>query len=100
MVEIRVAFESHTFTAGCLMAEAPHIQYSSFPHDHGLRPNEEYWVFFDVRPAKDHGAVVLRVQSAYVGDTVKPRAGRTAKKIGFAVLVSKALAGKRAKPPP
>jgi hypothetical protein len=141
VVEIRVAFESHTFTAGCLMAEAPHIQYSSFPHDlrrfcpdryelsktlpevirnlrsrrcyfalrnnffvaelpNGLRSNEEYWVFFDVRPAKDQGTVVLRVQSAYVGDTVKPPAGRTAKKIGFGVLVSKALAGQRAKPPP
>jgi hypothetical protein len=33
LVEIRVAFESHTFTTGCLIAEVPHVQYSSFPHD-------------------------------------------------------------------
>jgi hypothetical protein len=57
-------------------------------------------VFFDVRRSTDARAVVVRVQSAYVGDTIKPPAGRTAKKVGFAVLVSKALAGERAKPPP
>src|SRR5579864_6087243 len=33
MAEIRVAFESHTFTVGCLSAENPHLQYSSGPND-------------------------------------------------------------------
>src|ERR1700733_8355945 len=32
-VEIRVAFESHTFTVGCVMAEDPHFQYSGGQHD-------------------------------------------------------------------
>ena len=141
VAEIRVAFESHTFTVGCLMAEVPHIQYSVNPHDlrrfcparyelskllpavirnlrtrrcyfalrnnffvvelpGGLPPNSEYWVFFDVRPSEDAGAVVVRVQSAYVGDKSKPPSGRIAKKVGFAVLVSKALTGQRPRPPP
>jgi hypothetical protein len=141
VAEIRVAFESHTFTVGCLMAEVPHIQYSANPHDlrrfcptryelskmlpdiirnlrsrrcyfalrnnffvvelpGGRPPNTEYWVFFDVRPSEDAGAVVVRVQSAYIGDKAKPPSGRTAKKVGFAVLVSKALSGERARPPP
>ncbi len=140
-VEIRVAFESHTFTVGCLMAEYPHFQYSGGQHDlrrfcptryklskllpevirnlrtrrcyfalrnnffvvefpHDLPPDREYRVFFDVRPTQDRGAVMLRVQSAYVGDKANPPAGRTAKKIGFAVLVMKALARQRPKPAP
>jgi hypothetical protein len=140
-VEIRVAFESHTFTVGCLMAESPHLQYSGGQHDlrrfcptryelskllpdvirnlrvrrcyfalrnnffvvelpRGLQPDREYRVFFDVRPTPDRDAVMVRVQSAYVGDKANPPIGRTAKKVGFAVLVVKALARQRAKPPP
>jgi hypothetical protein len=141
VIEIRVVFESHTFTAGCLMAEKPHFQYSGGRHDlrrfcptryelskllpdvvrnlrarrcyfaHrnnffvvelpcGLPPNSEYRVFFDVRASGDSGAVVVRVQSAYVGSKDNPPVGRAAKTVGFAVLVTKALARQRPKPPP
>lgn len=140
-VEVRVAFESHTFTVGCLTAEDPHLQYSGGQHDlrrfcraryelskllpetirnlrmrrcyfalrnnffvvelpEGLPKDREYRVFFDVRPTQDQDAVIVRVQSAYVGDKAHPPAGRSAKKVGFAVLVMKALARQRAKPPP
>ncbi len=62
---------------------------------------EEYWVFFDVRPTGDADAVLLFVQSAYVAiaGSKEPR-GRSKKKVGFNVLVSKALQGQRPKPPP
>jgi hypothetical protein len=57
-------------------------------------------VFFDVRPTQDQDAVMVRVQSAYVGDKANPPVGRTAKKVGFAVLVMKALGRQKPKPPP
>jgi hypothetical protein len=60
----------------------------------------EYWVFFDVRGVPDPDAVLLFIQSAYTGDAVKTPRGRKAGKVGFRVLVSKALDGRRAKRPP
>lgn len=66
----------------------------------GLPPESEYWVFFDVRGTEDPGAVIVRVQSAYVGHTKKLPGGLKAKKVGFAVLVNKALRDERATPPP
>lgn len=60
----------------------------------------EYWVFFDVRGVRDPGAVLLFVQSAYAADRTKSPRGRKGAKVGFRVLVHKALGGSRAKPPP
>jgi hypothetical protein len=60
----------------------------------------EYWVFFDVRGVDDPAAVLLYVQSAYVGDSRKSPRGRKGEKVGFRVLVSKALDGRRAIRPP
>jgi hypothetical protein len=60
----------------------------------------EYWVFFDVRGVGEPGAVLLFVQSAYAGDSTKSPRGRKGEKVGFRVLVSKALQGSRAAPPP
>ena len=60
----------------------------------------EYWVFFDVRGVPDPDAVLLFIQSAYAGDASKTPRGRKAEKVGFRVLVGKALDGCRAKRPP
>ncbi len=60
----------------------------------------EYWVFFDVRGVDDPDAVLLFIQSAYVGDSRRSPSGRKGEKVGFKVLVSKALAKLRAKRPP
>jgi hypothetical protein len=60
----------------------------------------EYWVFFDVRGVDDPGAVLLFVQSAYVGDSKMSPRGRKGEKVGFRVLVNKALEGRRATRPP
>jgi hypothetical protein len=60
----------------------------------------EYWVFFNVRGVADRDAVLLFIQSAYAGDASKTPRGRKAEKVGFRVLVNKALAGCRAKRPP
>jgi hypothetical protein len=67
---------------------------------HGLPSDSEYRVFFDVRPTNDIDAVVLYFQSAYVGARSKRPAGRLTKKIGFSVLVGKALERRRPKLPP
>lgn len=66
----------------------------------GLTEGAEYRVFFDVRSSKDKDAVVLYIQSAYVGAKSKRPAGRITKKVGFSVLVNKAILGQRAKIPP
>ena len=88
-VEIRVAFSAHTFTAGCSISEAPDYHYSTGPRD--LRK------FCGV---PDPDAALLFIQSAYAGDARKTPRGRKAEKVGFRVLVSKALDGCRAKRPP
>jgi len=65
-----------------------------------LPPGFEYWVFFDVRGVDDPDAVLLFIQSAYVGDSRKSPRGRKGEKVGFRVLVNKALAKLRVKRPP
>ena len=65
-----------------------------------LPADREYWVFFDVRGVPDPDAVLLFIQSAYAGDAKKTPRGRKAEKVGFRVLVRKALDGRRANRPP
>ena len=60
----------------------------------------QYWVFFDVRGISDPDAVLLFIQSAYAREAKMTPRGRKAEKVGFRVLVSKALDGRRAKRPP
>ncbi len=60
----------------------------------------EYWVFFDVRHAGERGAVLIFVESAYAGDATKTPYRSRREKVGFKVLVNKALQGERPKPPP
>ena len=65
-----------------------------------LPPGQEYWVFFDVRNAGEIDAVLVYVQSAYPSDGALAPRGRQKKKVGFKVLVSMALEGRRPHPPP
>jgi hypothetical protein len=85
-------------TRKCFFAKQNNFFVVEIPE--AIPADSEYWVFFDVRRADEIGAVTLHVQSAYLGDKAKPPAGRRAKKVGFAVLVSKALAGQKPVPPP
>jgi hypothetical protein len=66
-----------------------------------LATDQEYRVFFDVRPVGVPDAVLLFVQSAYVANKSKggPH-GITRKKVGFRVLVSHALKGTKPVRPP
>jgi|GEM_PF-1696709 len=60
----------------------------------------EYWVFFDVRNVGERDAVLIFVESAYVGDATKTPYRSRREKVGFKVLVNKALQNQRPKPPP
>jgi hypothetical protein len=85
-VEIRAAFSAHAFTTGCLISEGPDHHYSTGPRD--LRK------FCAIRYE------LSKIQSAYAGDSRKSPRGRKREKVGFRMLVSKALDGRRAKRPP
>jgi len=65
----------------------------------GLPRDREYRIFFDVRKMASR-AVLLWIQSAYVGNSEELPSGRRKKKIGFRVLVRKALDCTRPHPPP
>ena len=81
----------------CFFADRDNYLIVELPES--LPPGFEYWVFFDVRGVEDPDAVLVFIQSAYVGDGTKLRRGRKGQKVGFRVLVNKALGGTRAKRP-
>jgi hypothetical protein len=61
----------------------------------------EYWVFFKLRPAGKNpqapSAVVMMVESAYVGKVTSPPYGMKPKKISFSTLVGMVVLGKSPK---
>jgi len=66
-----------------------------------VTPGFQYWIFFDVRPVDDDpNAILVFVQSAYVGSVDRPPYGRRPKRVGFRVLVNLALRRRRPKRPP
>jgi hypothetical protein len=65
----------------------------------GLPKGYEYWIFFDVRKIATR-AVIVWIESAYVGCINNPPSGRKRQKVNFRVLVRKALENTRARRPP
>ena len=64
----------------------------------GAPAGREYWIFFDIRRAKWHeDAVVVFVQSAYMGNISDPPYGPRPKKYGFRPLVAMTLRGQKPK---
>jgi hypothetical protein len=67
----------------------------------GVPQGFEYWVFFKLRPGgksrQAPSAVVMMVESAYVGKVTSPPYGVKPKKISFCTLVGMVLLGKTPK---
>ena len=67
----------------------------------GVPQGFEYWVFFRLRPAGKNpqapSAVVMFVESAYVGKVTSPPYGMKPKKISFSTLVGMVVLAKKPK---
>lgn len=67
----------------------------------GVPQDFEYWVFFKLKPAgknpQSPSAVVMMVESAYVGKVTSPPYGVKPRKISFSTLVGMVVLGKSPK---